>query len=64
MESTPVGYPILLGAKPTHDFLGGPDERIKGTLVLCPSPGANVARSNLEGIKAMVSRDLILPLGL
>ena len=58
------GYPIPLGAKPSHDFLRSADERIKGTLVLCPSPGANVAGSNLEEVKAMVSRDLILPPGL
>lgn len=38
---------LLPEVRPTEGFLRGPDERTKGILVLCPCPGADLARSSL-----------------
>lgn len=34
----------LWGARPTQDFHRSPDERTKGTLILCPCPGVDLPK--------------------
>lgn len=62
---------IVSEARPTHDFLRGPHERTKGTLVLCSCPAEDLARliyhwsqSLLRRVKVAASRGLTLPAGL
>lgn len=37
----------VLGVRPFQDFLGDPDEKTKGMLILCLHPGKGLARSGL-----------------
>lgn len=59
------------GARPTQDFLRGPNERTTWTFILCPCPGGDLARPVygwslclLRWVKETISGDQALPPGL
>lgn len=57
----------LWRARPTQDFLRGPEERTKGTIVLSPCPGVKLARlvqhwsQGIIGVKVVVCGGLTSP---
>lgn len=49
---------LFVGSQTDRGFLRGPDERIKGILVLCPCLNLAKLVQCLEGVKFAVSEDL------